>query len=348
MSLISSIVPCEDIQAELSDFFTRTNNATLIETFGWLQFLTDPINTDGINQVIAPGGGKLRTLNLTYRNRIPEEEVSGNFDFTCAPTNQIGDTVASFEIDPDLDGNSYPASIPLNTLRANCKDNADWLMETLMIMINVLDRRNAQKMADQIPDIIGAFVDTTDVTNDIKDVETVDASGNNVQNLIEEVTYNSENNAYPGGTWVFGWGELRKYFTRVAAGCCIQTGVDLREFGAQNPLAFRGDFRVQEALGTDNFLAITPGAAQILQYVEFEGEANTSGDDSFEQTTIISPATGLKYDLLMTKDCTTSGVSININLRNATKLVGMPSDMFCAGDRLEGVTFANQYQIVNP
>lgn len=347
MSLLSSLVPCEDLQADLSDFFTRTDNAQIIETFGWLQFLTDPINTDGLSQEVAPGEGKLRNINLIYKNRLPETEVSSNFNMVCSPTKEVGDTSTQYSIDPDADGNSIARVIPLATLREKCKNNSDWFMEVMMLMVNALDRANAQKMADQIPNITGAFVDQENVTNEVKEVQTIDASGNNTQNALEEIVYNSENNAYPGSTFVFGWGELKKYFTRVAAGCCIQTGVDLRDFASQNPMGFRGDYRIPGALGTDHFITVAPGAAQVLQYVEFEG-SNTTSDESFEQTTIVSPSTGLKYDLLMTKSCVETGVSVSINLRNATKLVALPDDMFCADDRLSGVNFINEYQIVNP
>jgi len=136
--------------------------------------------------------------------------------------------------------------------------------------------------------------------------------------------------------------------TRVAAACCADSGTDLNTFMSQNPFAFVGDYRIEQAsaFDKDNFLVTTPGALQIIRYNQFEG-ANVIDDDSFTTTTINSPATGLPYDLFISKTCTNGGISINVNLRTAVKLVNMPDDMFGAGDRMEGVNFVNQYLISN-
>ncbi len=349
MSLITSIVPCEDVQIELNTVFQKRRFSTFLETPAFLNFLQSPLNTDGVlKENVAPGGGKLRTVNVRYEQRLTPDLINSNFDIVCNPTQQQGDTITTYSLDPDTDGNSYSFTIPLSTLRDNCMENGDWLFLQLLRAMNGMSQTIAQKMADQSLNAIGVFVDEADVINDVKTVTTVDGSGNNVQDLIEEVTYNSENNGFVGGTWVFGWTELKKYFMRVAAGCCLQTGIDISTFGMQNPLVFAGDFRVELAMGLNNFLATSPGALQVLDYVEFEGQTNMSNDDSHEQRTIVDPQTGLRYDLLMQKVCANNGISIHVSLRNATQLVSYPTDLFDPKDRMSGSTMVNQYEIINP
>jgi hypothetical protein len=352
MSILSTIVKCPDIQSDLYDHFVNTNTSAYLETPGFLRFLTSETNRNGVVQVgdvVSPGGGKTRTVQLRYEQRLPETFVTGGTsDLACAPTQELGDTIASYEIDPVADGEVASITIPYNSIIENCKENGEWFLSKLSQLINVMDRKVAQKMSDQAALLTGSFVDTENVTANVKTVSTQDSSGNNLQNLLEEVVYNSENNGYPGSTVAFGWGELKKYFTRVAASCCATSGTDLNTFMAQNPFTFVGDYRIEQASAFDknHFLVTTPGALQIIRYNQFEG-ANMVEDDSFTTTTINSPATGLPYDLFISKTCTNGGISINVNLRTAIKLVNMPDDMFGTGDRMEGVNFVNEYEIVN-
>lgn len=353
MAILTTIAKCPDLQSDLYNHFVNTNTSAYIETPGFLRFLTSETNRNGVEQIgdfVSPGNGKTRTVQLRYEQRLPESFVTGGtFDLNCAPTQIVGDTTTTYEIDPVADGEVASLTIPYNDLIENCKDNGEWFLSRLSQLINAMDRKIAQKMSDQAALLTGAFVDDSNLNvNDFKIVSTKDSSGNNLQNLLEEVIYNSENNGFPGPVVAFGWGELKKYMTRVAASCCANSGTDLNTFMAQNPFSFVGDYRIESASAftPNNFLVTTPGALQIIRYNQFEG-ANMVEDDSFTTTTINSPATGLPYDLFISKTCTNGGISINVNLRTAVKLVSMPTNMFDEGDRMEGVNFANGYEIVN-
>lgn len=343
MSLIQSITPCEDIQIPLTEVFTRTNPALTFESAGWLRFLTDPINNVGVEQIpqkVSPGDGKIRTVNVRHHIRLNEEEAETGFEIDCNPTETIGDTITSYDLDEDTDGNKVSRQVSLSDIRRNCTSSADWLANMILMMVNVMDRKIAQKMADQIPNVVGKFADD----GYLKITQTQDSSGNNLQTLIEDVMFETMNSGYPGQVAMFGWGETFKYMQRLKAGCCVQTGIDLRDFMAQNPLSFMGDYRVENALGTSRFMTTTPGAVQVLQFVEYVGD-KVSNDDSFEARTIRSPETGIVYDFFMERKC---GDQYVMTVRNATKLVGMPTDMFGTNDRLQGVTFVNEFAIVNP
>lgn len=349
MSVLSGIVNCPEIQTNLDEHFTGMNPATVLEIPNYLNFLVSDMNRAGFVQVqdmVTPGDGKIRNVEVLYDCRLDETQVDETFDITCDGDRELGNTQKTYSIDPAVDGLKYFFSLDYATIRENCQENGAWFLSRLMKAINVMDRRVASKVADDTVLHIGSFVDTTDVVADVKTVQTVDASGNNTQNLIEEVAYNSENNAFNSVPWIFGWGETKKYFARVAAGCCLQTGLDLAAFSSQNDMVFSGDYRIEDAFGTNNFLVTQVGALQLITYNEFQGWKQTN-DESFETVEIVSPFTGIAYDMFMSKVCTGGKIKVNVTLRVAVKVISMPSDMFCAGDRLEGVNFVNQYVINN-
>ena len=63
---------------------------------------------------------------------------------------------------------------------------------------------------------------------------------------------------------------------------------------------------------------------------------------NYHHQTIVSPKTGLPYDLIIKDDCG----AISINVVGTFDLKGMPSDMFATGDNMEGVNFVNQIEVV--
>ena len=70
----------------------------------------------------------------------------------------------------------------------------------------------------------------------------------------------------------------------------------------------------------------------MIEYNQWEGIFNvTDGNESYG--TIVSPATGISYDMFMAHSCGT----ISVTLTATTKVVALPADMYQTGDRLEGV-----------
>lgn len=348
MSILSGVVGCPNIQTDLNNVFIGISPNQVVEPANFLRFITDPVNTGGMEQIsreVSPGNGQKRTVEVRYESRLSEDTVNEDFDLACNSSNNFGDTVTQYEIDENADGLSIDFNVTLKDLREKCKTNSEWYQSRLLMAVNAIERKLMTKTVSQAVSLTGKFTDGSTV----KDTQTQDSSGNNLQSLIEDVTFEAEDLAYPGVPYVFGYGETTKYMRRVAAGCCMQQGIDLNTYAQQNNMVYGSDYRIEGQFGEDQFIMVAPGALQLITYRQFQGDdPNTNEDDSFAQGEIVSPNTGIPMDLFVNKDCSNGGVSIHTTVRVASKLVGMPSDMFVTGDRMEGNTFVHQFNINNP
>jgi len=67
-------------------------------------------------------------------------------------------------------------------------------------------------------------------------------------------------------------------------------------------------------------------------------------DESYKQTVIIDPKTGIPFDFIWSNNCG----KISIQVKLAFQFIGLPDDIYPSGDVLNGVTYVNKYRIVNP
>jgi len=90
------------------------------------------------------------------------------------------------------------------------------------------------------------------------------------------------------------------------------------------------------------------GALQMLVFTlgteaGFSPIASASASN-FEILPLVTPRYGIPFDLVVSNNCGT----LSLIATTSTKLVGMPFDMFPSGDVMDGVTFANIIEVVNP
>ena len=310
------------------------------------EFIISNANTDGIlQQQINPGAGKRRTVDLIYSPRIPKDEITDDCTKVCGSTNELGDRVETYEIGDDCV--QFNWNIPLNDLRDRCQDDGAWLADKVVQVMNGLLRRLEEKNIQQAATLFGGFaVGEDDVVADVKTVATKNAAGDPDIDFISEIAFASKNSAFKGSPFVFGWNEIFKAFRKLQATCCADSGLDLALMARQEGIAFLPSVEVNEVLPDDNFFVLDAGALQLLTYNEFMGPEGIRvvNDGAYVQGVLIHPVLGIPFDWIFSNNC---GV-ISAQLKLATKLVGMPTDMFCTGDRLAGVTYVQEYAIVNP
>ncbi len=350
MSIIgSAIESCPQIQDDINaHFIQNTDVLGAMEPQGFTNFVTSPTNTNGILQnKISAGGGKYRSVELLYTNPILESAISSSPAKLCTSTNEAGTFSHTYQIDTTA-GVAYNEKFDLLNMAAMCKDNSLWFAGRIQAMMDGLVKKIGTTNATQLALLYGAFVSgDSGVSANIKTVRTRKASSTDVDlDAYEEIAFSAANNAYSTTPFIFGFGEIFKYTRKVAAGCCADEGVDYGTFAANHAYVMVPDKKVYTALGAnDNFLMINPGAVQFLSWLEFEGAngINVIDDQSYKQTVITDPKTGIRFDFQLKNDCGT----IHVNIKLAHKLVGMPADLYAGGDAFRGVTWVHEFAISN-
>lgn len=349
---LSELIACPTIQDQLNQhFLLGMNPLAAREKQGFLDlFVNSSINTNGMLQSkVSPGRGKKRSVELTYTPPILEDEIGSNPVKKCTSTNEAGMLSETYTLAVD-EGSNYDESFDLINLANICMDNPLWIAGRIQAMMDGITKKMGTDTAEQLALLYGAFGSgeaDVDVNVKIKDIATrKNAEGDINIRAWAKIVNAAENAGYPGAPFVFGWGEIYDFVKEVKAGCCANEGIDLGAYAAQNDLVFIADKKVTTALGDNKFMMVAPGAVQLLTWREFEGErgVNVIDTEVYKQTVITDPKTGLTFDLQIKNDCG----NIYINIKLAHKLVGLPDDMYSAGDAFEGVKWVNQFSVTNP
>jgi hypothetical protein len=324
------------------------------EPMPFFEWLNSPVNKSDLEQTIAPGQGKVRTVNLRYRKRLLESNVAINQPYTCAATETIGDCLQPYTIDTSQNIQESK-KIPVGFLNTSCQNNADYFMETLMMMIDVLERKAASNASTQAGAAFGKWATDVAVTSDEFVVNTlkpaaIDASAPNPL-ALQYINTALIKTGYCA-PWVgFGGDKLYNYIQTMRTGCCSSTGVDLAQQLAQFGMAWMYDRRIMNSIGTfadqDKGLIVMNGALQLLTWNQNDWKVDIdpvlkSGQNYFLGK-INSPRTGIPIDINVKDDC---GV-VSIVLTFTGKVISMPLDMFPVGDIYQGVNFVNKVKVTN-
>lgn len=345
---ISDILSCPQIQQDLNSQFVQFDPLGAKDVQGFTDFVSSPMNTNGFLQnQIAGGNGKVRQVELVYTPPILESAISSSATKLCVSTNAKGQISHTYEIDPAV-GSSYNELFTLSNLAYMCKDNSLWFAQRLQAAMDGLEKSIGTKNATQASLLTGAFGNgDNNVALDVKTIATKHsaATGGTFNiDALSEIIFSAMDAGYGNTPFVFGYGEILKYFKKMAAGSVAAEGLDYGIYAAQNDVVFIADKKIKTALGSENFLMINPGALQMLTYLEFEGDFNTVDDGAYKQTVIVNPKNGRRFDFQLKNDCG----NVSVNLKLAHKLVGLPSDMYSTGDSHHNVTFVNEFAISNP
>ncbi len=349
MSHILPILNCPALQTSLNN--VNMNKSYPKESLPFVNFLPNEINTSRVlEQNVAPGEGKVRSVQLVYSQRYGEAAVSGTLTTNCDSSNEPGKLSSTYEIDT-TDGVEWNASFDFNGLAKMCQNNQDYIAEQVQAGLDVLARAMETKITNQIALLAGKFVATDDTglseSNYLKTIATLDSSGKFTEDAIQEIVYSCRNSGFVYTPFIFGYGKIWKYMQKTKSVCCANTGIDLAQFMAENQAMFMESFRVPAALGADRFLAVDPGSLFLLQFNKFEdGSGLDVGTQPFTMGTIVDPKTGITYNYKAYLAC--GGEKLSIYISTAFKVVGLPNDMYVANDRFYGTNGVLKFKVVNP
>lgn len=344
MSAIGSIISCPEIQDTLNNEFGNLTGQVPI-TDMLVPFLISDINTQNVLQTQVNAGNnrsRIRTVELVYQQRMVESEISTTSVLNCDGGDAPGEFSTQYTIQED-EGVAYSWSITPNDLIRNCRDNNTWVVREIQRVFDGLVRKMNTVVADEVALNTGDFLngDTERTT------QTKQSGVDPAYDLIEDVRFAFEELEFAGTPFLFGFGEAKRYFNRVQAACCADIGMDLFEYAQNNEVVFMKDKKIPTSLGgSDKFMAMAPGAIQLLTWNEFKDETGvvTFNDDTYVQGTLVDPRTGLEFDYFAEFDCGTW----NFQLKLAFQTVYLPTDLFQPDDDLSGTNWVLKFDISNP
>lgn len=345
---VGSLIDCPKLQDKIDGYFTACPPGQITnDRIDFLEFLVSPMNRANIlNSRVNPGSGKTRTVQLTWTPRILEDEISDSAAMVCTSENEAGMQDQDYSLDIDV-GGGWDEFVEMKSLATICESNDSWIASRIMAGMDAIVRKMDTDMVQQSEAYIGNFGQgEEDVAGDppVKTVTTKYSDDKLSPDLAGDIQFAAMNAGYCGGPVVVGWGELIKWARKMQAGCCADQGIDVFQYLQQAGIVFLSDRRIETVYGVNNFISLAPGALQVLYYNQFEGPYGTLSDDSYVQTVINDPRTGLPFDFYAKHDCG----KVHFNLKLAYKLVGLPTDLLSVGDPYAGITQVNQYVITNP
>jgi hypothetical protein len=348
MSISRILSECPNVQMSLSELFIEVGQR---EQLPFLEFLNSPENVKLIRQEVSTGNGKLKTVEARWIQRLPETEVEeGGNILTCTATNTYGDSTTTYTLETT---DTYIAEQLINAadIARHCQENSRYVLESIMRLMDVMDRKVASAAATQAVAAIGTWGTEVSgyytVSGDCLRIATRQTGGQALNEFaLADILQATRMANYPAAPVVFGGAEMQRYANAVQAGCCTQFGIDLLAISQQNGFGFAYDARLAAAQGSQlKNLATTAGAMQWLSFNMAEWNAGITpvAGSNYSKTIAFTPA-GLPVDLTMKDDCG----NLSIVLTHTGKLVTLPDDIYEAGDKYAGINYVNCIEIVNP
>lgn len=355
---LSVMNPCENLQGQLTNYFNTCNAVALREPMPFFDFLNSDVNNFGLNQVVSPGNGKVRTINLKYRKRYPESQVNRNVaNPLCSATGKPSDCIESYTIDPGVNWNEGSV-FSATEFRNVCEDNGSIFAGEVQLLMDVVMRKMATDITANAVALLGRW--NTNVAGwatvaggDELQLQTLKsvASGDINPTFYEDLDLATIQTGYCSTRYVFGGSTPVKYFRRASvAGCCANQGLNIDDVYNNYGMAVYYDERVRTAMGAngENFgWVVQPGSLALLTYNQFAGNgvdfAGISTGTNYQHAVVLDPKTGFPFDLSIKDDC---GV-ISVNITATAKVVALPFDLFPVGDPNFGVKYFNKFRIVN-
>ena len=347
MSISRILSECPNIQAPLGQLFIEVGQR---ESLPFLEYLNSPENVKMIKMQVSPGGGKLRTIEARWIQRLPETEVEEGAEImNCTATNVYGDSTTTYTLETT---DTYQASQLISgaDIARHCQDNNVYFLESVMRLMDVIDRKVASVAATQAVASIGNWGTDVeafyDVTGDCLEVATINGSNEVNPFALADITQATQMANYPSAPIAFGGAAMQRYANAVKAGCCSTSGIDLLAISQQNGFGFAYDSRVASAQGDQTHaLVTTAGAIQWLSYnlAEWNSNFTPSVGSGYARTIAFTPA-GVPVDLTLKDDCG----NLSVIVTATGKIVTLPTNIYESGDKLAGVNYVNCVSIVNP
>lgn len=354
--ILLPLIDCPNLQLALNEITDKGGMPG--EAAPEIQFLTAPQNTNRILETnVLPGGGKIRTVEVVYTPRTTEDEVGTTLTTECISGKESGMLSETYDIDENA-GVQVDEVINFADLTRICKSNPEYLAGRVAAMLDGARRKMQSRVAEQMALLYGKFAVDNGETglsalNTLKTVETKFPAAQKATwnpEAVQEIILSAMNSGFTGIPYVFGFGEIWRYFNYLnAVGNSSDGGLDFAKYVAQNQIGFMPSIKMHTALNGASgsgakFLVIDLRSLFLLQYNRFEDESQKVNDGFHVQGIIVDPMTGVPFNYKVTRSC---DETISFFISSAFKVVGLPNDMYSGGDRLDGTNGVLRFDIAN-
>lgn len=349
-TVTNAVTTCPDLQTTLEENFLVCPYG--IDPITLLPFLYSPENRSGIDFRVSPVPGKTRELLAVYGQLISDSEAVtiSDCEGNCTATTARGDLSTTYTM--DCDGFLMEEIYEPADWRLSCTSGFAKVSSTILKLVAALDNKISKSVVSEVAGLMGAWASEVDgLTGDVLVVNTK-LAGTETPNpsAWSDIDLALLQTGYCADAFMAGGADLYKYNRLMEAGCCSTSGLNLADMFALYGKAVTWDAHIQAAVGQTITWSIMRGAIQLLT-LNMNGGTELDlpylnvgpGAGSEFAGIIVSPYTGLPYDLTVRYDCR----KIHIIVEGRVKAVGLPLDMFPASHRMEGVTYANVIQVTN-
>lgn len=350
MSSLITFVDCPNLQGRLEDVFCtgRPEDTPIIN------FLFSQFNNNGLlEQRAVPTRGKKRVVELTYTPRVLESEVKSTVNRDCEAENKRGITSELYDLDTGV-GVEIEKTFDLTDLIDMCESNDMYFARLVQDMIDGAKRKMETQAAVDLVANVGAFStkdkdqDGSAIADNLKIVSTKLSGGQLNNRAHSAIMQTARLNAYCSAPIVLGEYEIGNYYDDIKIGCCGDIGVDFSKI-TNEPLVIKS-YRIPDALSDANkFLTMSAGAAIPIWFNLYGGAmVNMANDDTNQATVITDVATGIPFDLRVTKFQVGTCTKVSVIIGLAWDLFYLPTGLYAVGDHLRGVNFINKNIVTNP
>lgn len=358
MSTISTYIACNSVQDSLINSWGYNNQK--LGNVNLTRFLLSPVNkNDTMNTAINFRPNGLRDFVVTYGQRLTEADITTGGRITCDTGEGDGITSTTYSIDP-TDGARVVKTWTTSDLLYMCQDNPSYIADEIKKMMDGVLRKFETDLAISMLANFGNFASDVIEGNPAGTTTQINGatktSGGGIStDLIEKIAYESMANEDAMMPFVFGGEKLTNYAAALGAACCGDLGVDAGVYATNAGIRMAFSDRVaMNAANADDLVAVVPGSVQLLHFNEFidqNGNINYINDDSIKQGVLSYPDSTipLTFDYRAEYSCDGSGAKTwNIEVALNYAFAYLPTDIYKAGDQLEGVNGLTSFRIVNP
>jgi hypothetical protein len=346
----SGLVACKDLQQTLQSVWAK--DLTKVEPLPLLAALVEMSNP--LEPVISPSGGKVRKLETTIFPRALESEATETSDRVCAATTKIDEYKFEYELDPNdiLQAEFY---FEAEDFTEWCGSNAAFLQGAIMQKVDLLRRKVATRVAEQVALMPGNYASDVSVNGDNALVVPTlqNTGGDPAVATLQKIDFATRmQTGFSGPMIVAGGADLYNYIQLVQSGCCYNGGIDIRDIYNRFGMAAIYDKRLSAELagtGADS-LVIDMNAIQIVNYIQapwkdgmFNMEPRIIGGSGWAFA-ISDPTTGLLMDVRMSHDCG----RVDVVIDTVVKAFNLPDNIFKATDDYHGVNYITKLKVTNP
>lgn len=338
---------CPDVQVELNQFYNSCDASMLREPMPFFDFLWSDINVGGLQQIVVPSSGKIKNVVLRYDQRILESAVSEveTCGTTCSSETKRGDKTTTVTIDP-CDKLQISEVMNVDDFVYACQSNESILAKKVQMMIDALVRKMATRLTTQAASLLGGW--DSSVSPVTADELCVDLYPSGIINptAMADIDFAMQQSNFCSTTAIFAGADFYKYARAIQAGCCSPQGIDIAQISAQYGKAVLYDKRVNSVAGNTKAWVLQAGALIPIYYTQNDnmilqgaglavGRTDAVIGANYYKAVIQDPQSGLPIDMVISDNCG----EVSIVLEANAKLVSLPSDLFAAGDSMNGVNF---------